>query len=320
MCEENCNSTIIDKDVDEIVQLESQLAKVKMPIEDQRNPELLYNKLSLKQLANRTNFDWLDKIFLPSWNGFNVINHSLSNQTEVIVGDLEYYEKAIKIIDDTPPPFRKNVFEFKKIHHGITNLEERWRTCLNLVNSNLDWALSRLYVDHHFTKKEKQEATNVIDEVQDAFRYLLEHNTWLDETTRNASIGKLNKVTKNVAYPDWLLDNLQLDTYHGLDNRTMVIELLSNKNYLMSYVDFLRLNTEKYVNELEQPIVVDKSWPMPPFIVNAAYEPDQNSISTILSIVTMFNQIILITFIVNCKRSNSGVSIEGSILRCRISG
>ena len=234
------------------------------------------------------------------------------------------------------------MFEFKKIHHGITNLEERWRTCLNLVNSNLDWALSRLYVDHHFTKKEKQEATNVIDEVQDAFRYLLEHNTWLDETTRNASIGKLNKVTKNVAYPDWLLDNLQLDTYHGLDNRTMVIELLSNKNYLMSYVDFLRLNTEKYVNELEQPIVVDKrfvlpllsfitifelkkcnyiySWPMPPFIVNAAYEPDQNSISTILSIVTMFNQIILITFIVNCKRSNSGVSIEGSILRCRISG
>ena len=59
---------------------------------------------------------------------------------------------------------------------------------------------------------------------------------------------------------------------------------------------------------------------MPPFIVNAAYEPDQNSISTILSIVTMFNQIILITFIVNRKRSNSGVSIEGSILRCRISG
>lgn len=155
------------------------------------------------------------------------------------------------------------MFEFKKIHHGITNLEERWRTCLNLVNSNLDWALSRLYVDHHFTKKEKQEATNVIDEVQDAFRYLLEHNTWLDETTRNASIGKLDKVTKNVAYPDWLLDNLQLDTYHGLDNRTMVIELLSNKNYLMSYVNFLRLNTEKYVNELEQPIVVDKRYVLP---------------------------------------------------------
>jgi predicted metalloendopeptidase len=40
----------------------------------------------------------------------------------------------------------------------------------------------------------------------------------LDDSTKNKSLEKLDAFVENVGYPDWILDNQQLDNYYNLVN------------------------------------------------------------------------------------------------------
>ena len=277
---DGCNTSIINSNIEEIIQLESLLANIRLPIEDLRDPEHTYNKLTLDELHIKTQFDWLNKIFLPIWKMLNV-TVSIDGRTKVIVSDINYLVKAVSILSKTTPRvienyfgwhvvdqygsvaselFRNLVFEFNKIRLGVAKPTERWQNCLNLANDNLPWAISRLYVDNYFTKQEKQAAASLIDEVQQAFIRLIKENSWLDPVTKKASINKLKHVTKNVAYPDWLLDNSELDRYHGLENKTFVKELLEENNYALSLIRFIANYVQKVYNGLDKPIDIDKKY------------------------------------------------------------
>ena len=297
-----CAAHDLETDIAELIQLESDLAKALMPLEDRRDPEKTYNKLTLTELAKRTKFDWLKKYLLPLWTALGVEHTAaIDGSTTVLASDLGYLEKAVAILERTSARvvdnylgwlvvdeysdlsaelFRDLTFDFVKVSQGVTKQATRDRACLAATNGALNWALARLFVDHHFSVKEKQEAGAIIDEVQAAFIQLIQKNSWLDEQTRAASISKLKHVRKNVAYPAWLLDNRQLDEYHGLtSDPTQVKTLLADPNYVQSYRRFAVLSAKSTLEELHKPINVDKNWPMSPYIVNAAYEPEQNSIS-----------------------------------------
>lgn len=145
-------------------------------------------------------------------------------------------------------------------------MANRTEACQNLANDLVPFALSRLFVDHHFTEAEKTEATKIIDTIQESFRRLITKNTWLDEATRKASLSKLNHVHKNVAYPAWLLDDAQLDEFYFLQNKTEVAKMLQEKNYLKTIVTFEREQLKRDLVYIAQKIDINKRWPMPPYV------------------------------------------------------
>src|SRR5699024_8755691 len=106
--------------------------------------------------------------------------------------------------------------------------------------------------------------------IQDSFRGLIQKNEWLDPETKKASLSKLNHVTKNVAYPAWLLKNEELDEFYYLQDKAVVQNLLSEKNYLLTLVQFAGLQLKRSIVNFRKPINIDKNWPMPPAIINAA--------------------------------------------------
>lgn len=175
--------------------------------------------------------------------------------------------------------FRANLFTFHQTTQGVKKIANRSEACYNLANDKVSFALSRLYVDAHFTIAEKEEATKVIDSIQGSFRKLISTNTWLDEPTRVASLSKLNHIRKNVAYPAWLTDDAQLDEFYFLINKTEVSGMLTEKNYLKTLLTFEREQLRRSLVYVARPVDVNKRWPMPPAIINAAYEPEQNSIT-----------------------------------------
>ena len=220
-CGNNCAE--LDKDIDDIVNLESQLALQKLSVEDQRDPETVYNVFTLKQLHDKSKFDFLTSILVPIIKSLG-LSSPISQSSTILVSDVNYTVKAIEILNKTPvrtlanyigwrivshfgpkssEQFRQIVFEFNQVTSGIKKLEARDEACQNLANSRVDMALSRLFVEHHFTDKEKHEASDLINSVQDSFRALIQKNDWLDADTKKASLSKLNHVTKNVAYPSW---------------------------------------------------------------------------------------------------------------------
>ena len=52
--------------------------------------------------------------------------------------------------------------------------------------------------------------------VRRALKRSLKDNDWLDDITKNKSIEKLSAVVEDIGYPDWMLDNKQLDKLYNL--------------------------------------------------------------------------------------------------------
>ena len=167
----------MDSEIEQIVQLESALAKLKRPLEERRDEHLIYNKMTVQELSNRTHFDWAANVFAPMWRhtGTTV---PFGPQSHVIVSDVNYVVKTIELIARTPSrvlqnyfgwrvveslskystdTFRQIRFQFYKVKDGIVKLEDKWRACLALIKqTQLEWGLSRLYVDHHASAKDEK--------------------------------------------------------------------------------------------------------------------------------------------------------------------
>jgi predicted metalloendopeptidase len=56
----------------------------------------------------------------------------------------------------------------------------------------------------------------MIKYLRDSFRVLVGESDWLDDITKNKSLEKLDAIIENVGYPDWILDNQELDKYYKL--------------------------------------------------------------------------------------------------------
>ncbi|CAG2122583.1 unnamed protein product, partial [Medioppia subpectinata] len=96
---------------------------------------------------------------------------------------------------------------------------------------------------------------------------------WLDESTKNKSLNKLNAIKQNIGFPDWLLNNEELDNYYNLKQK---VDPKKSFEGLLYIQNILVLREFKSIREA---VNLTLSWPMPPAIVNAAYEPTQNSIT-----------------------------------------
>ena len=238
---------------------------------------------TLKQLHEKTKLiDWLNLIIRPIQQKLGSIPLlNLTESSTILVSDVNYTLKTVEILAKTPPrtianyigwrivshfgphsseQFREIVFEFNKVSTGVKRLEDRDENCYNLVYNRLPMALSRLFVDNFFTEKEKKEASELIDSIQQSFHRLIQQNQWLDEETKSASSSKLEHVIKNVAYPTWLKNNDQLDEYYFLQNKTEALALLANKNFLISLTEFSALQIKQNLEDLVKPVNVDKKY------------------------------------------------------------
>ncbi len=51
---------------------------------------------------------------------------------------------------------------------------------------------------------------------RNSFKVLVQESDWLDDITKNKSLEKLDAMIENDVYPDWILDNQELDNYYKL--------------------------------------------------------------------------------------------------------
>jgi predicted metalloendopeptidase len=58
----------------------------------------------------------------------------------------------------------------------------------------------------------------MIKYLRDSFKVLVQESDWLDDITKNKSLEKLDAMIENDVYPDWILDNQELDKYYKLVN------------------------------------------------------------------------------------------------------
>ncbi len=62
--------------------------------------------------------------------------------------------------------------------------------------------LGHVYVSQHFPADSKTEALKLIHNIENAFRDNMLKMDWMDNTTRNRSLQKLDMISNKIGYPD----------------------------------------------------------------------------------------------------------------------
>ena len=155
---------------------------------------------------------------------------------------------------------------------GMTEEEEqnaaRQAVFNRFVSPFLLDAFQQMYVAHYCTAQQKRDLTQLVLDIQKAFRQTLEASDWLGEETRAEALAKLDNMGLHVLYPDNLIDYTSL-SFEGCEN---LLDAVARIN---------RFNMGLQAGLVNQK--VDRSnWDLtqiPTTMVNAMYNPTDNSIN-----------------------------------------
>lgn len=106
--------------------------------------------------------------------------------------------------------FRKSELDFMKEQTGIEKQQDMDRRCLDLLSDTAPDLVGRTYVDHFFTVSDKAIANSMIQQVLLRFKEIIKQKDWMDARTQTNSMAKAAQITVNTGFPDWLMNNTQL--------------------------------------------------------------------------------------------------------------
>lgn len=270
---------------DEIIEFETNLAKIMSSQEDRTNISILYQKKSLNELqAEIPGIDFIRYLSI-------VQDRVVDGNEKVIMFSKKYMQQLVKLIEKTEPSTVANYILWRFVRHRVNNLDnrfleakqkfyqecfgretspQRWKTCVGQVNSNVGMAVGALFVRKYFDEKSKLDMITMVKELQLSFHNILNETDWIDESTKKLALKKLESMSLKIGFPDYILNR------NKLDEKYASLHISPNKYFENT------LNVLKYLNREEQKKVgqsVNKTmWQTTPAVVNAFYSRSRNQI------------------------------------------
>ncbi|MDO5048830.1 MAG: M13-type metalloendopeptidase [Actinomycetaceae bacterium] len=155
-----------------------------------------------------------------------------------------------------------NNFAFARIFSGVTEQRARWKRGISFLEGTMGEALGKLYVKRYFPPEYKQQMTDLVANLIEAYRRSISDLDWMSEETRERALEKLSQFTPKVGYPDEWKD------YSKLEVGSDLVESVRAS---------ARFHTAREADKLSGP-VDQNEWHMTPQTVNAYYHPTMNEI------------------------------------------
>ncbi|MEO6987271.1 MAG: M13-type metalloendopeptidase [Aquihabitans sp.] len=263
---------------DTVMALETRLASHHWDNVRDRDAEATYNlndRASLEALT--PGFDWdgwlkgvgasadlLDRVIVREPSYLTGVAETLA---EVPLDDWKLWLRWHVIHDAAPvlsSRFVKENFDFYgRTLTGTTELRERWKRGIGLVEAALGEALGKLYVAEHFPPDAKAQMLDLVDNLLEAYRQSISSLDWMSDETRVRAIEKLDQFTPKVGYPDEWRDYSKLEIRPG--------DLVGNLRRANAF------ELERQLGRVGGPVDTNE-WLMSPQTVNAYYNPTANEI------------------------------------------
>ncbi|KAK6182937.1 hypothetical protein SNE40_010509 [Patella caerulea] len=279
------DDSVTDK-MNKVYDFEKSLAEIFVPKEELIDIEKTYHKITVADLQNMLNEQIDIKRYL------NMITKSkISTNTNIIVPTPQYFRKLGLLLANTdrevlanyviwnmlqalpaylPGEFSEAALQLSKVESGVKDIAPRWKRCVWKASGQLGFVTGALYVNKKFSKDNRNEVDEMLNNVKKAFINGLEDLTWMDEETRQIAIDKAKAVGNMIGFPDWILQPEKLDEYYKHVNMT-------EGHFLMSYLNIRRFDVMKNIEKLHK--LPDRTeWEMSPDQVNAYYNPPNNDI------------------------------------------
>jgi len=267
-----------DAAADLVVDLETRLAAHHWDVVRDRDADLTYNPMTLAELAARApEFDWhawatalgtpdgaLDQLvvrepdfavgFARAWAELPVEQWQAWLRYHLVSARAPYLHDAVVLAN----------FDFYgHTLTGATELRDRWKRGVSLVEGALGEAVGQVYVSRHFPPAYKDRMVELVDTLIAAYRESITALDWLGEETKAKALAKLDAFRPKIGYPE------RWKSYHGLAVRAD--DLVGNVRRSYAY------EHDRELRKIGRPVDRDE-WFMTPQTVNAYYNPGMNEI------------------------------------------
>lgn len=261
---------------DNVMEIETRLAKAAMSREELRNPAATYNPMTLDEIAAKyPNVDLrryfakqgitdIESVVIGQPNSLAEVNAILAEASEQAIHDYltaSYISTAADYLSDD---FTDAKFKLSQAVSGVEEPMPRWKRALGVPNALLGEAVGQLYVEKHFPQSSKEKMLTLVGNLKTALGEHINGLTWMSDTTKQRAIEKLDAFTVKIGYPDKWRDYSTLK----IDRR---------RSYWDNIKDAIKHEVDYNLSDWGKP--VDKTrWYMTPQTVNAYYSPLSNEI------------------------------------------
>ncbi|GMT15487.1 hypothetical protein PFISCL1PPCAC_6784 [Pristionchus fissidentatus] len=281
----------MNETIEKTLAFEKKMAEMLTPEDDRRNSTRQYNKMKIADLYSLLpQVDWVRyfKIIAPE-----SVHDILSNDTEIIVTEVEYMKKLSTLLSTTDTRTIVDYLIWRVVHSMTKYLDDRyeavrhelnrvmsgqqmqsprWKECTQVPSTFFPLAAGALYVGEHFNKNDKLEAQAMIANIRKSFIEIVLTNDWMDQETKQIAIDKANAMVQLIGYPELITDPAKLD------EKYQNIDISSGDTYFGMVKKVIVYTSDKEFNKLKLPFDKEE-FSTSPAVVNAFYSTEQNSIT-----------------------------------------
>jgi endothelin-converting enzyme/putative endopeptidase len=260
-----------------VMAIEASLAEGAFDRVTRRDPEKVYHKMTVKELASLTpDFDWnrfFKSVGAPPIQSLDVsvppFQKALNSVIEkTSLDDLKTYLTWHLLhanIPVLPTGFVKEDFNFfGKTLVGQKEMRPRWKRCVDLTDEQLPDALGRVFIEKTLGEEGKQRSKRMVAEIEKALEKDIQSLGWMSPKTKEQALVKLHAITNKIGDKAHWLDysgvRITRDDAYGNSARASTFELA------------------RQLGKIGKP--VDKTdWQMSQPTVNAYYDPQENDVN-----------------------------------------
>ncbi|XP_053379958.1 neprilysin-like [Mercenaria mercenaria] len=275
-------------DAKDMVDMEIELANITVPREERRDPEKLYNKMTLGELSNNfTGIDWRKFI-----NGtMQIIGLSLNDSEPVLaiappflekIGNLmaKYSPRVIanyivarQVLEKTfylPKVFRDIQLKYRKVLIGSATESPRWQSCSYTERGWMPEVVGRLFVADAFKEEAKTDVLDLVDKLKIAFKGMIDKLTWMENATKQVAKEKADHMEPRIGYSDIVYNDTAINMMYENEDDTL-ITMETKQSYLRNNQersDMSPATVNAYYNRLTNQISFPAAILQPPFYAN----------------------------------------------------
>ena len=268
------------KKMQNIMKMETELAKVSKSRTELRDPEANYNKMTLQEFESKYPNLPLEKLM----NAKGIASKYIQ---EMIVGQPDFMAGANALAGSMKPAEYRDVMEWDiissaadllsddviaesfdfngRIRSGRKENHPLWKRSTSQVERVMGEALGKIYAEKYFPESSKQRMATLVKNLQIALGERIAAQDWMDDSTKVNALLKLNTFYVKIGYPDrWTdISALQIDP---------------KKSYYENMQECHKFwNAWNIEHRAGKPVDRD-DWHMTPQTVNAYYNPTTNEI------------------------------------------
>ena len=266
-----------------VLAMETELAKISMPMEEMLDPQNLYHFNSRSEFqASAPNFNWdnyfaaigapaFDSLNVASPNFFIALDNFIQNTD---LGTIKDYLRW-KVITNSAPLLSDDLVTedfnfFNGFLYGQETQKPRWIRVLNKTSNYLEMAIGQLYVEKYCSAEAKEHAQNLVENLRLALGERIKCLDWMSDETKARALHKLECINMKIGYPDKWLDYSKLEVVP--------------ESYFQNVRRAIRFENARDMAKIGKFVDRDE-WDLSPQTVNGNYRPDKNQITLTAAIL-----------------------------------